>query len=54
MNKIEMYKALLAVVTEYAEGRGPLIKYKSMNDKIIEMTKNDSTLFRYLGFNKEK
>lgn len=49
MKNIDLYKALQAVVTEYAEGRGPLVKFKEQNDKIIELTKNNPNLFRYLG-----
>lgn len=48
------YSALLAIVTEYAEGRGPLVKNKEINDKLIALAKKDKTLFRVLGFNKEQ
>lgn len=48
--KNDIYKALLAIVTEYAEGRGPLAKYKEQNDKIMELVSKDPTLFRVLGF----
>lgn len=33
--KNDIYKALLAVVTQYAEGQSPLVKYKEMNTKLI-------------------
>ncbi|QEG08600.1 hypothetical protein [Aeromonas phage 4L372D] len=48
--KNDIYKALLAIVTEYAEGRGPLVKYKEQNDKIMELVNKDPSLFRVLGF----
>lgn len=52
--KNDIYKALLAIVTEYAEGRGPLVKYKEQNDKIMELVSKDPTLFSVLGFETEK
>lgn len=48
--KSDIYKALLAIVTEYSEGRGPLVKYKEQNNKIIELVSKDPSLFRVLGF----
>ncbi|ULG01810.1 hypothetical protein phiA047_0079 [Aeromonas phage phiA047] len=51
--KNDIYKALLAIVTEYAEGGGPLVKYKEQNDKIMELANNDPSLFRVLGFGTE-
>lgn len=52
MNNTDKYKALLAIVTEYAEGRGPLVKFRDVNNKLIELARQDPNLFRVLGFNR--
>ncbi|MND11748.1 hypothetical protein D3C87_820530 [compost metagenome] len=46
---IAIMQALKAVVTEYAEGRGPLVKFAKQNEKIVAMAKKDPSLFRHLG-----
>ncbi|QCG49461.1 hypothetical protein [Aeromonas schubertii] len=48
-NRKELMKAVEAVVSEYAEGRGPLVKFAEMNMKLIELATKDDSLFRYLG-----
>lgn len=48
-NRGELMKALEAVISEYAEGRGPLVKFAEQNAKLIEMATQNSNLFRYLG-----
>ncbi|KAE9634745.1 hypothetical protein [Aeromonas veronii] len=48
-NREKLMKALGAVVSEYAEGRGPLVKFASQNEKLIRLAHENSNLFRYLG-----
>lgn len=47
--KKAILQALHAVVTEYAEGRGPLVKYAEQNAKLVAMATENPSLFRYLG-----
>jgi len=45
----ELMKALEAVVSEYANGRGPLVKFEKQNEAIVKLVSENKSLFRYLG-----
>lgn len=49
MRSKDIEDALEAVRDEYKNGRGPLVKFKEQNEKLIELTKNNNKLFRHLG-----
>lgn len=47
--KLDILIALKAIATEYAEGRGPLVKFAKQNEVLMAHARANPGAFRRLG-----